>query len=313
MRSKPEQTLLGFTACRRGAFTIVELLVAISILTLIVLVLYGLFDQVQRALRSNVAQVDVHEGGRAGMELLSREMEQIQAGNRRGITNILIRLTARPHQQALLGANENRTNVLAGITFLTHSNKTWFATSYKVLSFTDRLASPFASDAQFADTVGTLCRFIGSISDSDFANTNYLAGIMRILDPGLDPAPNYQTLTNYQRVVDGVVHFRIRAYDTNGYWMSYLNNGFTNVSMTYDPLNTTPSGNPTAETRYAFVNSALPAYLEMELGILEPHVLERYRSYPPTAAAAVVASNYLARQAGAIHLFQQRVPIRTAK
>ena len=307
MRSKPDQPFSGFT--RRCAFTIVELLVAISILTLIVLVLYGLFDQVQRALHSNVAQVDVHEGGRAGMELLSREMEQIQAGNRTGITNIHIRLTVPPYQQALLGANENRTNVLEGITFLTHSNKSWFATSYKVLVFTNRAGNPFASDAQFADRVGTLCRFTLRISDSDLANTNLFASIMKTLDPALAPTPNYQTLTNYQRVVDGVVHFRIRAYDTNGYSMNYLTNSFANVSMIYDPLNTSPAGTLAAETRYAFVNFALPACLEVELGILEPQVLERYRSYPN----ATVAGNYLARQAGAIHLFQQRVPVRMAK
>ena len=307
MRSRPEQPLIGFT--RPCAFTIVELLVAISILTLIVLVLYGLFDQVQRALRSNVAQVDVHEGGRAGMELLSREMEQLQAGNRVGITNIHIRLTAPPHQQALLGANENRTNVLEGIIFLTHSNKSWFATSYKVLVFTNRVGNPFASDAQFADRVGTLCRFTLKMSDSDFANTNFVANIMKTLDPRLDPTPNYQMLTNYQRVVDGVVHFRLRAYDTNGYSMNYLTNRFANVGMIYDPLNTSPAGAFTAETRYTFVNSALPSYLEVEMGILEPQVLERYKAFPN----ATVAANYLARQAGAIHLFEKRVPIRMAK
>ncbi len=296
-------------AGRRRAFTIVELLVAISILTLIVLVLYGLFDQVQKALRSNVAQVDVHEGGRAGMELLSREMEQMQAGNRAGITNIQIRLTGPPYQQALLGANENRTNLLEGIIFLSHSNKSWFATSYKVLEFTNRVGNPFASDARFAGRVGTLCRFTRRISDLDFANTNLLANAMKILDPALDPTPNYQVLTNYQRVIDGVVHFRIHAYDTNGYSMNYLTNRFANVSMIYDPLNTSPAGTLAAETRYAFVNFALPACLEVELGILEPQVLERYRSYPN----ATVAGNYLARQAGAIHLFQQRVPVRMAK
>jgi len=37
--------------------------------------------------------------------------------------------------------------------------------------------------------------------------------------------------------------------------------------------------------------------------------LERYKSYSvPTAA-----SNYLARQVGAVHLFQERIPIRTAQ
>ncbi|PYJ61884.1 MAG: hypothetical protein DME24_05315, partial [Verrucomicrobia bacterium] len=55
MTSRKVQPFLRFARSR--AFTIVELLVAISVLTLIVLVLYGLFDQVQRALRGNVAQV----------------------------------------------------------------------------------------------------------------------------------------------------------------------------------------------------------------------------------------------------------------
>jgi prepilin-type N-terminal cleavage/methylation domain-containing protein len=298
----------AFLRTPRRAFTIVELLVAVSILTLIVVVLYGLFDQVQKALRSNVAQADVHEGGRAGKELLSREMEQIQAANRAGITNLFIRLTARPYQQALLGANEARTNLLEGITFLTHSNKSWFVTSYKVLAFTNRVSNPFAFEAQFADHVGTLCRFSGKISDSDFTRTN-LANVMKTLDPVLDPNPNYQWLTNYQRIVDGVLHFRIRAYDTNGYLMNYLTNSYTNVSMVYDPLNSTPAGSPAAESRYTFVNSALPAYLDVEMAILEPQALERYQSFPN----ATVAANYLARQVGAVRLFQQRIPIRTAK
>src|SRR5204862_6167157 len=100
MTSRKVQPFLRFARSR--AFTIVELLVAISILTLIVLVLYGLFDQVQRALRSNVAQVDVHEGGRAGMEMMSREMEQIQAGN--SVTNVNLFTgftTAIPYRQSL--------------------------------------------------------------------------------------------------------------------------------------------------------------------------------------------------------------------
>ena len=299
-------------ATRHRAFTIIELLVAVSILTLIVVVLYGLFDQVQRALRSNVAQVDVHEGGRAGMQLLLREMEQMQANNRAGVTNLHIQLTSPPYQQALLGANESRTNVLAGITFLTHSNKSWFATSYKVLVLTNKVGNQFVNDARLADRVGTLCRFTLRISDSDFRNTNFVAAMMKSLDPTLAPIPNYQMLTNYQRLVDGVVHFRIRAYDKNGYsinYLTYLTNKLAYVNMIYDPLNTSPSGTLAAETRYTFVGSALPASLEVEMGILEPQVLERYRSFP----TATVAANYLARQAGAIHLFQQRIPIRMAK
>src|SRR5207247_7715196 len=108
MRFRSKQTFFGFT--RRRAFTIVELLVAISILTLIVLVLYGLFDQVQKALRSNVAQVDVHEGGRAFMELASREMEQMKSGNVLTNVTLFARYTATHYRLPLLSAGEQRVN-----------------------------------------------------------------------------------------------------------------------------------------------------------------------------------------------------------
>src|SRR6266545_2235625 len=215
-----------FTRCAHArAFTLVELLVAISVLTLIVLVLYGLFDQVQKALRSNVAQVDVLEGGRAAGQLLSGDAEQMVAGNQSASTNLYIDLTALPYQQALL--DTNRVNALQELFFLSHTNKSWIGTGYRVLFF-----------------------------------------------------------------------------DTNGLLM--VSNIYPNVTIV---TNLVFQGAVTREIRYSFTNSALPSYLEVQWGILEPHVLDRYRSYSDPS----VASNYLARQAGAVHLFQQRIPIRSAK
>lgn len=282
------------------AFTLVELLVAISVLTLIVLVLYGLFDQVQKALRSNVAQVDVLEGGRAAGQLLSGDAEQMVAGSQPASTNLYIDLTALPYQQALL--DTNRVNALQELFFLSHTNKSWIGTGYRVLFVnTNGIA------AAFANGVGTLCRYSTNVSDWDFPNlptplnapglprTNIFWRIM-------NPQPG--NLASYQPVLDGVVHFRVQAFDTNGLLM--VSNIYPNVTIV---TNLVFQGAVTREIRYSFTNSALPSYLEVQLGILEPHVLERYRSYSdPT-----VASNYLARQAGAVHLFQQRIPIRSAK
>jgi len=279
----------------------VELLVAISVLTLIVLVLFGLFDQVQKALLGNVAQVDVLEGGRAQVQLMSGELEQMAASDIPGNTNLFIRMTALPYEQALGNANEVRTNVLQGLIFLTHSNKSWFATSYKVLVFTNKPGNPFYPDVQFANRVGTIGRYSLKISDSDFGNTNLVANILEQLDPALSPAPNFQLLTNYQPIVDGVVHFRIHAYDTNGFLLNYLTNSLPPFMM-HDPLK--PDLGP-----ILFTGSDVPAYLDVEMGILEPRALERYRSFPNP----VVASNYLARQSAAVHLFQQRIPIRAAQ
>ena len=293
MKPRPDQTFNDFT--RRRAFTIVELLVAISILTLIVLVLYGLFDQVQKALHSNVAQIDVHEGGRAGMELMSREMEQMQAGNLLTNVNLFTRFSAIPYRQALLDAGADRVNALEEIFFLSLSNKHWIGTAYRVLTLNTTNGTPM----DFAKTgVGTLCRLSTNAHVADFRSPSLFSQIMN------DSATN---LFKFQRVIDGVIHFRVRAYDDSGRLIT--NNFNTNVLSGVIVSNTV--FNSAVEYTYAFTNKGLPAYLEIELGVVEPQVAERYRSYP--TANPTVASNYLARQAGAIHLFQQRVPVRMAK
>jgi len=276
------------------------LLVAVSVMTLIVLVLYGLFDQVQRALRSNSSQVDVLEGGRAANELIAREMEQMQAGNVLNNQNLFIGLTSSPYHLALLDPGVYHTNVLQEVFFLSKFNKQWSGTGYRILSFsTNGVAN------QFAGGVGTLSRYSVDVSASDFPNTNLFFRVMNT---------DTNTLAKYQRIADGVIHFRLRAFDTNGYLMNYVTNSFfpnmyTNVALIRDPLNDPSASGLSAETRCVFTNTALPAYLELEMGILEPHVLARYTSIPNPAAA----SNYLARQVGAVHLFQERIPIHMAK
>jgi hypothetical protein len=63
------------------------------------------------------------------------------------------------------------------------------------------------------------------------------------------------------------------------------------------------------EVRYAFHEDALPASVEVELGILDPQAVGRLKSMPnPTMAA-----EFLSKQSSRLHLFRQRVPIRTAQ
>jgi len=305
MRSSKVQPFIRFARSR--AFTVVELLVAISVLTLIVLVLYGLFDQVQRALRGNVAQVDVLEGGRSATQLMAGDLEQMEAGNLPASTNLYISLTAVPYRQALLVAGTNRTNVLQQLFFSTHANKTWFGTGYRVLLLsTNGIANQLAENG-----VGTLCRYSFPVNDSDFPNlppppNNPGAARTNLFWQVMNQPLNstWSNLTNYQPILDGVVHFRIHAFDTNG--MLMVSNIYSNVRII---TNVVFQSTATEEIQYTFTNSALPAYLEVQMGVLEPHVLERYKAFPdPT-----VASNYLARQVGAVHLFQQRIPIHAAK
>jgi len=314
MTSSPNPSCLRDVRAR--AFTVVELLVAVSVLTLIVLVLYGMFDQVQKALRGNVAQVDVLEGGRAAMQLLSKEMEQMDPGKVPGSTNLFISMTAPPYQQAMLDPGTNRLNLLDQVFFLSHLNKTWIGTGYRVLS----LNSNGIPTALAENGAGTLCRYsFTNVSDADFPNlappanapnsprTNLCWQVMnRVLMNGI-VSPPLSNLTNYQPVLDGVVHFHVRAFDRNGF---LITNSFnTNIASGFQIWSNRFKND--LEYAYTFTNQALPSVLEVEVGILEPHVLERFKAFPDSNPT--VASNYLARQAGAVHLFQQRIPVRTAK
>jgi len=53
-------------------------------------------------------------------------------------------------------------------------------------------------------------------------------------------------------------------------------------------------------------SNTLPAAVEIQLGVLEDRILQRASSMP---AGTQVQDNYLAQQAGKLHLFRQRVNI----
>lgn len=287
LRSTEHET--GLRRCL--AFTVVELLVAVSIMTVIVLVLYGVFDQVQKALRGNASQVDVLEGARSAIELMTREMEQMRPSRVAGATNLLVQLTSFPTRQELLDSGTYRTNVLEGVFFLSHFNKDWSGVGYSV----------FGSNYG----VGSLYRFSMSTNAEVFDAVNLSSNFFRY------GAPRYSNVC--QRVMDGVVHFRVRAFDSNGVpLLSETTNAFKNTYVANPNVVITNRmngfNNPDETPGLVFRDEVLPSYLELELGILEPHIVEKYKAI----ANFKVATNFLAKQTGKVHLFQQRIPLRTA-
>ena len=62
------------------------------------------------------------------------------------------------------------------------------------------------------------------------------------------------------------------------------------------------------QTEFIFRSNALPAYLELELGVLDQTTFDQYRSI----ANAEIARQFLENQAGKVHLFRQRIPVRHA-
>ena len=61
----------------RRAFSLVEVLVVMGILSIIVLALMAVFNTTQRAFRAGVTQTDVLEGGRAAADLIAQDLKNL--------------------------------------------------------------------------------------------------------------------------------------------------------------------------------------------------------------------------------------------
>ena len=75
---------------RLRAFSLLELMVAVGIMGVIVAALYTVFNQTQKALRANVNQTDVLEGGRFAMEQIVGDLRRLSAAGVTAETNFLV-------------------------------------------------------------------------------------------------------------------------------------------------------------------------------------------------------------------------------
>jgi type II secretory pathway pseudopilin PulG len=309
-----------------NAFSLIEIMVTIALLSFIILGLLAMFNQTQRAFRSSMTQVDVLEAGRAVTDMIARDMEQIVPGEFGYFTTngALIVSTnffaecspyfSQPVFQGLpgtvgasAGTQECRTNVFQDVFFLAKQNLDYIGIGYQV--------RPDYKNG----IVGTLYRFstnrtktFAPLLSSEFRNAE-----------AINWAAVSTTPPNMSRIADGVVHFKVRAFDTNGFPFD-LNTLYTNamfrtngylqpfpVSQRYAAMhNSTISaplpGYPDQLNCYFFSN-AVPAYVELEVGFLEPHILDRFKALNGNPAAQY---QYLSNHVANVHLFRRRIPIR---
>ena len=135
-------------------------------------------------------------------------------------------------------------------------------------------------------------------------------------------------------MADGVIHLSVIPYDHRGYRMGWDTTdtniepykvwrqrasgsqiaAASDVTRTNEANVVLAQSFPDAEgefsSNFAFRSNALPAYLDLQLGILEPETLAQY--YTMVRDGNPNATNFLARQIGKVHLFRERIPIRTA-
>jgi hypothetical protein len=300
---------LSFATCRsqigNAAFTLLEILVSVGLLSFIVLGLFAMFHQTQRAFRSSMTQSDILEAGRAVTEMIPRELEQMIPSRHspyplnpytHGVNFYTEIPNSTPLTQPLPGNPLPRTNLLQDCFILLRQNQTWTGIGYCVRGIDTNhvLWYPQAEPGKMG--AGTLYRF-----------TETLAGVQNGLaqDPSrlfgdFVSACQPGTSNTLTRICDGVIHFYFRAFDTNGV---LITTNHTNIVVRYYP-NLAPG----EVGGYTFFSNALPATVEMELGLLEQYTWERYNSIGDPAARRA----YLQREdiSTRVHLFRQRIPIR---
>lgn len=330
---------------KRG-FTVTELLVAVALMSLIVLALYSMFNQTQRALRANESQIDSTERGRGVMEIVSRELEQARVSLRTNVNNFWVRMAADSSltfTDALSGGVPDtnsvpKINSMDFVYFNTKFERAWKGVGYAVLLPTNTAANTEAL-IQATAGLGNLYRYETKETNREyyFASTNLWSDFLTNLPSFLPSSQKAPGATNYSLVAEGVVHFKVSPYDTQGRLMSYIvPPGATNLDSTYRiarldlggnlfpyPLSNVSQqelgqanvilqqGSPIGlDTIAAFRNNVLPAYLELELGVMEPDVYRQYKQFISDGQPDK-AQQYLSRRLAKVQIFRKRIPLRT--
>ena len=272
--------------CR--AFSLIEIMVVVGLLSLIVVALMAVFSSTQRAFRSGVTQTDVMEGARAAVELITTDLHGLapSGGARVGVmatTNFQVANNASYSGrllQPLLGSSIRRTNLLQQVFILNRQYNKWWGVGYAIKTNSpDGLYSLYRKEYP-----------IGGM----FNGTNNPAGIRSAFNAFFANPTN-----GGSHVISGVINFSFRAYDKNGVWVK---SGYTNFYQTTNILITTLQG---SEAGLVMFSNVIPAVVELNLAVVEDRALARAQSSP----AFINQSNYLANQVGAVHVFRQRVII----
>ncbi len=336
---------------RFRGFSMIEMMVSLGLLSLVILVLFSLFNQTTKAMRANVNQTDVMEGARSSLELVSRELESMAASGLAGAPNFVSRLNNPNPGREFLANSANLmgpgfTPLFFDLFFLQRVD----SKRVRVTGFAVR--DEFDSAKSSAFPVGTLYIYqdpspnlaSAALSYTKLADLDKLPIVLtapdalaqvgrRLLDrtlpaqgSGATDSEGYtyltsRALTNCARVVDGVVSFRVTAYDNFGrpldpsIWnypdaevgqlssaknpphpprsvlMDFVNvtNNFVRTGssifiMGHWLRKDTDHNGATEFVDALFLGEQLPRSVEIELALLEPRALDQYRALPGITA-----------------------------
>ena len=282
--NSPLSTLHSFLA-----FSLVEVLLVMTLLSLIILALMNVFSTTQAAFRASVTQTDILEGSRAAMQMITDDLRGLTpSGSTSNVVGGVIldsvnfatvanSFAYAPLVQSLPASPGLRTNLLNYFFVLGRENNKWTGVGYIV-------------DTTSATPLYPLYRF--------YAETNSTASPLSLYRTFNNTIVNAQW-SNMSHIMDGVVHLAVRPHDPNGNWINTNNNVFKVANTHF----LTPAYD---ETQMFMFSNTVPAAVELQLGVLEDRPLRRAESLPYNSAAQV---NYLQQQAGRVHIFRQLVTI----
>ncbi len=266
---------------KTAGFSLMELLVVMSLLSLIVLALMNVFGATQTAFRASLTQIDMQEGGRATVEMITADLRTLTPSG--GVSNVNygpVNFAVggnfnnyKPLLQSLPGTSVIRTNQLNWFFVLSRENTKWIGVGYAV-------------DNTNTAPLYPLYRF--------YAETN-LQTSPRVLYDEFNQLMSAGQWTGLSHIMDGVVQLTVRAYDTNGAWLDSSHTNPVANTLFLSPVD--------GEAQFYMFSNTVPAAVELQLGVLEDRVLQRAEARPANVAP------FLSDKSGNVHLFRQRVAI----
>jgi len=254
------------------ALTLLEMMVAVTLLAVIMIGLLAMFNQTQKALRVANAQTDVFENGRGAMQMICRDLAEMTLFPDTNVFSSYVTTFPSPIPGGSLPLPATNLPVaFADAFWLTRVNDDWQGFGYFVAD----------DPARGNNGVGTLYRFSTNRTARVGVSMEEVFDVVRMYPNALVTHSNV-----VHRVSDGIVHFMLTAI--------YVE---TNLTRT----------NFVRATNFQFT-AVLPAFVDVELGVLEPATLKQFESLKSFDLAS--AKSFLVNNAGKIHFLRERVPIR---
>jgi len=277
-----------------------------------------------------MSDTDMLETGRALSDMMAREMTGIRPTQISNTVNFYVEIPqpgetvyTPPLYQALPGTNaptnpQLRTNRLETFYFLTHPNQAWpdqawVANGYYIVP--DNAGVGIGSLYRYSNTniQGLTTYGLPVLAPARNLFTGFANALSQLRT---DQTPSPAGGGTVSHIADGIVHMSLRVFATNGfpirgtgglcaYWLDPYAGTYRAIGQTTNRFSLFTPDNWVSQT---FYSNAVPAYVELELGVLDPQSYQRYKGIDASVPSGQV--QFLSNRVAQVHIFRQRIPIR---